>query len=395
MNALSRGTVRATVLIVAAVCTIAFVLESVRPTEAMPPFAQAYGINCEVCHANIPALNAYGRYVQRTGYSSLDAATIHSVDPLWIQEAVSWDTQNANFPHKVLAGNFNVQAAGYIGNDITVHAQQWAVNGNEPGFTDTMWITYNNLLHRDAHLTVGKLEVPAPSPFSMWFELSGFAPPSMTVGEHVYELATNRWGAKLQYVRSGYIIEGSYTGAGGNLNTAFDFTTPTDKTFQYRVAYARPDKPLEFGAFGATGSWPLSDGTFDEYSSITPYIQIDPQHGVPGLFAMWAHNHDANAGPAFGASKSSGYTLDIYEPFLDSKVMLGARYEGTFDGFGTNNHFGYVDLGIMLARRVSAGNAHALMLNGEVNMVSGSTAPGWRAQLLYNTTLGNLKGLSN
>jgi hypothetical protein len=55
---------------------------------------------------------------------------------------------------------------------------------------------------------------------------------------------------------------------------------------------------------------------------------------------------------------------------------------------------GYVNLGVMLSRHVSTSNANALMLNGEVNMVSGTTAPGWRAQLLWNTTVGNMKGLS-
>ena len=393
MNAAARGTVRATVLIVGAAFAVAFVIESARPTEAMPPFAQAYGINCEVCHASIPALNDYGRYVQRTGYASLDAGTMHGVNPFWVQEAGTWDTQNATYPHKIIFGNLNVQAAAYIGSDLTLHAQQWVVNGNEPGFTDTLWLTYNNLLHRDGHLTVGKLEVPAPSPFSMWFELSGFAPPSMTVGEHVYELSTNRWGAKLGYVRPGYLVEAGYTGPGGNPNNAFSFTPTTDKTFQYRAAYARPDKPFEAGLYGAAGSWPLSDGTFDHYASYTPYVEMDPQHGIPGLFAMYASNHDANAGPGFGPVSSHGYTLDLFEPFLENRIMLGTRYEGTFDGFGTNIHYGYVDLGVMLARRVSGGNAHALMLNGEVNMVSGTTAPGWRAQLQYNTTIGNIKAL--
>lgn len=394
MNAGTRGTVKATVLIVSGVVAIAFVIESMRPTQAMPPFAQAYGINCEVCHMNVPALNAYGRYVQRTGYASLDPSVIHGVNPLWVQEAATWDTQASPYANKIIFGNLNIQAAGYLGSDITLHAQQWIVQGNEPGGTDTLWLTYNNLLHRDAHLTVGKLEVPAPSPFSMWFELSPFAPPEMTVGEHVYENDANRWGFKLGYVRPGYLIEGSYVGPGGDLNTAFDFTTPTDKTFQYRVAYARPDKPFEAGVYGVSGSWPNSDGTFDQYVSTVPYVEIDPQHGWPGLFTMYQNNHDSNAGPGFGAVNSSGYTIDVYEPFFDSKVMLGTRYEGTFDGFGNNIHYGYVNLGVMLSRHVSTSNANALMLNGEVNMVSGTTSPGWRAQLLWNTTVGNMKGLS-
>jgi hypothetical protein len=393
VKAALRGTVRATVLIVGGAVAVAIVLESMRPTQAMPPFAQAYGINCEVCHSSVPALNDYGRYVQRTGYASLDSNVIHGVNPVWVNEALVTDTQDPTFPGKVQTGNLAVHAAGYLGSDITFHVHQWIVQNNEPGGTDTMWLTYNNLLHRDAHLSVGKLEVPAPSPFSQWFELSPFAAPEMTVGEHVYENDANRWGAKLGYVRKGYVVEAGYVGPGGDLNTAFDFTTLTDKTFQYRAAYANADKPFEAGVYGVSGSWPLSDGTFDSYTTISPYVELDPQRGWPGLFTFYQANHDANAGPGFGPISSNGFAVDVYEPFLDSKVMLGTRYEGTFDGFGNNIHYGYVDLGILLSRHVASNNANALILNGEVNMITGST-PGWRAQLQWNTTVGNMRGLS-
>jgi hypothetical protein len=75
-------------------------------------------------------------------------------------------------------------------------------------------------------------------------------------------------------------------------------------------------------------------------------------------------------------------------------VMLGGRYEMTNDGLGTVTHYGYVNLGVMLSRHVTSWNANALILNGEVSMASGSTAPGWQAQLVWNTTLGNMRGLS-
>ena len=50
-----------------AVAVTAAVLATSRPAEAMPNFAQAYGVACSECHVQIPALNAYGRWVQRTG----------------------------------------------------------------------------------------------------------------------------------------------------------------------------------------------------------------------------------------------------------------------------------------------------------------------------------------
>ena len=175
---------RATILI-AWLFVATWVIEAVRPTQAMPPFAQAYGMDCQVCHTVVPALNAYGRYVQRTGYASLDSATIHHAMPIWIGESPFYDSEDPKEPHQLQWGNLSVHAAGYIGNDWTFHVQLDHAS-RSPGPLDTMWVTYNNLFHRDGHLFVGKIEAPAPSPYSQFFDLAAFNTPAITVGEHPY-----------------------------------------------------------------------------------------------------------------------------------------------------------------------------------------------------------------
>jgi hypothetical protein len=392
-----RGTIRATSLIVGGVIAIAIVIEGMHPTQAQPPFAQAMGTSCDVCHSSIPALNAYGRYVQRTSYDSITAAVAHGANPVWFEAAPFVNSQDPMSPGKVQVGNVAVHVAGFIGSDITVHLHQWIVKGNEPpSGSDTLWVAYNNLFRRDGHLTLGYLPAPAPAPFSNWWELSGFAAPEMMVGEHMYEYDMMRWGYKLGYNRPDYIVEAAYVGPNsGSLNAAFNFTSPpTDKTWQYRVAYARADSPFEAGVYLGNGQWPLSDGTLDNYASISPYVQLDPYKGWPGVFAFYQSNHDANAGPGFGPANSGGFAFDLNEPLFNNKVMLGERYEGTFDPFGSVSHDGEINLGIVLAQRVSTSNANALVLNGQVRMFTGSTAPGWSAQLFWHTTVGNMRGLS-
>ena len=113
----------------------AIALASTPPARAMPPFAQAYGESCETCHTAVPALNAYGRYVQRTGYASLDPGTIHRAIPIWIGESPTFDSMGSP---KVVTGNLALHGTGYIGTDWTFHAQEWIVNANSPGFTDTV-----------------------------------------------------------------------------------------------------------------------------------------------------------------------------------------------------------------------------------------------------------------
>jgi len=183
------------------------------PASSMPPFAQAYGIKCSVCHTAVPALNAYGRYVQRTGYGSLDRDVIKRALPLWIGENAYYDTQSSNEPHKVQFGNLAIHAVGFITKDITYHAQQWIVQNDQSGGIDTLWVTYNHLLHNDAHLFVGKMPPPGPSPYSQWLDISGFSTPSIVVGEHPYLLASNRWGTKLNYVRGAFDAELGYFAA--------------------------------------------------------------------------------------------------------------------------------------------------------------------------------------
>ena len=377
-----------------AVITLAFVLTfvfvGVRPTQAMPPFAQAYGMNCEVCHTAVPALNAYGRYVQRTGYASLDPATIHRANPVWIGEALFYDSMDPAMPHQIQTGNFALHAAGYIGDDFTFHVHQWIVQNNASGGTDTMWVTYNNLFHRDGHLFVGKIETAAPSPYSQWSELNGFATTGMTSGEHAWQFGANRWGAKFSYTHKWALAEVDYVGPNGDLNSATDFSASQDKSVDWRVAYAPPDAPFELGAYGEQGTLPISDGTFDKYEGEAVYGQMDPMGKMPGLFAVYQVGHDPNAGAGLGASTSKAFTVDAYEPFFNQRVMLGARSDFTDDGFGTLSHSSNIDLEWLAVRQVGDRNATGLIFNAEAAMVPGS-GPDWKYQLWYATTIGPLK----
>jgi len=362
-----------------------FTVEGMRPTQAMPPFAQAYGENCNTCHSTVPALNAYGRYVQRTGYASLDASIIHRVNPFWVGEQVTYNTRDANFPNKIVLSNVSLHAAGLLGNDFTFHLHEWFVNDGEPGFTDTLWIGYNNLFHRDGHIVLGKIEPPGPSPFSQWFDLSGFATPEIVVGEHAYALDGNRWGTKLTYVHDWLVADVAYLGPSGDLNTATAFDATSDRTFQWRAAYARPDRPIEAGVYGSTGSFPISDGTFDRYNSAAAYVQIDPQNYVPGVLTIYQVAYDPDPAAGAPATRSKAFTSEIYERLFDNRGMLGLRNEVTDNGMGTVTHSGNVDFELVIMRRITQRGAHGLFLSGEEGLTQGST-PGWKAQLGYYTT---------
>jgi hypothetical protein len=367
-----------------------FLFVGIRPTQAMPPFAQAYGMSCEVCHTAVPALNAYGRYVQRTGYASLDPATIHRANPIWIGETLAYNAQDPAMPHQIQTGNLALHATGFIGTDITFHAQQWITQANQSGGTDTLWVTFNNLFHRDGHLFVGKILDAVPSPYSQWSELSGFATLGMSSGEHTWQTGANRWGARFAYTHKSLVAETAYVGPGGNLNNIGDFSNMTDKSFDWRLAWAPPDAPFELGVYGSQGVFPISDGTFDKYHGEAVYAQMDPMGRMPGLFTAYQVGHDPNAGAGLGASTPKAFTVDAYEPFFKQRVMVGLRQDYNDDGFGTHSHSTNADLEWLAVRQVGDRNVTGLMFNAEALMSPG-TGPDWKYQLWYVTTIGPLK----
>jgi len=291
---------------------------------------------------------------------------------------------------RLVTGNFAIHAVGYIGNDWTFHAQEWLVNNNSGGFADTLWVTYNNLLHRDGHLFLGKIQAPAPSPYSQWSELAGFATTGMTSGEHAWQFGANRWGAKFSYTHTWINADVAYLGNNADINTATDFGNDTDKSVDWRVAYAPPQFPYEFGVYGSSGTLPISDGTTDHYNGTGYYAQMDPMMGwMPGIFTAYQIGHDPNAGAGLGASTSKAFTVDVFEPFFKQRVMLGARSDFNDDGFGTLSHANNIDLEWLAVKQISDANVTGLIFNAEAATAPGN-GPDWKGQLWYVTTIGPL-----
>lgn len=350
-------------------------------SSAMPPFAQAYAAKCTLCHTSVPGLNAYGRYVQRTAYAALDHATLKKSLPVWIGFNPSFDSQDPNAPHKLQLGNVAVHAIGNTGN-WTYHVQQWLQQNGQAGGLDTAWVSYNSLFRRNGHLFFGKIQTPAPSPFGQWFDLAGFAAPGLTVGEHPYQLANNRWGSRFSYVHGSLDAEVAWLGAGGDLGGSSNFSNTTDKTVQWKLADANKDRPLEFGLFGSRGSFPLPEGGTDQYRSITGYVQRDPMGAFPGILLVYQNAFDATPGGGNAAAASTAATFELYKTFLHQDLLVSVRKEFTNDGLGNHLQTGNVDLEYHLARFVH--------VYAETYMTQ-NKKPAYRFMLWWTTPLSRTK----
>jgi hypothetical protein len=369
-------------LAIAIVCAVAVLVAARERAVAMPPFAQAYGVQCSTCHTQVPTLNAYGRYVQRTGYASLDPHVLRTTLPVWIGEQESYDSSSGYY--KPQGGNLAIHAVGSIANDWTYHFQQWIWSNNASGDLDTFWLAYNNLFHRDGHVFVGKIEAPGPSPYSQWADLSPFATPEITVGEHAWQNDANRWGAKMNYIHGDADLEAGWMYNNAGWSGFSDFGQDTDKTFEWKAAYANGTQPLEFGVLGSRGAVNVSTG-LDQYHSLGGYIQRDPTGLIPGVLALYQAGYDANPGinpntgfVASGPANSTALTTELYQTFFHSVVYLGLRKEWTNDGLGDAAQGGDVDAAFTIAKY--------LRLYLEEG-ISQNSKPAWRYTLWWTVPL--------
>lgn len=323
---------------------------------AMPNFAQAYGVQCSVCHTQVPALNAYGRYVQRTGYAALNPHVLKKEYPLWIDYSAAYSEQTPSTAQWQL-GNVALHADSTIGPGVTnwsYHVQQWLVQGNEPGGLDTAWVAFHNLFDRSGHLFVGKVQAPAPSEFSQWFDVTGLSTnegAEITVGEHAYQLDANRWGTKFDYDRGSFDGEVAYLTSAADLSGFNDYSNDTDKTMQYKVAFANPKNPLEAGYYGARGSWPLAEGGTDQYSANAFYVQRDPVHYIPGVLVTYQMAYDGNPGNGAGPAASNASSFEIYDN-IGQRGMLSIGKQFTNDGMGNQVQIGNIDASYHVMRFV-------------------------------------------
>lgn len=364
----------------ALLATALFAPHAAKEAAAMPTLAQAYGLDCKVCHTEVPSLNAYGRYVQRTMYAALDPSGYKKEIPFWMGETIAYSSTSAP---PIQAGNTDVHAVGVYTN-WTFHVQQWIWQNNLPGGLDTAWVSYNGLFKGDGHLVLGKMPGPGPSFFSQWSDVAAFAAPSITVGEHIQSLASNRWGGKFTYGTDKFVAEAGYYGSQEDLNGATDWAaTPinmVDKGYQWHVAFERPDKPVSAGLVGNIGSVPLAGGGYDRYNAYAAYAQADPTPHLPGALLYYQLGNDDNPIETGIGAHSTAYSAEVFFPVLARhETMLGFRTEMTNDGMGNVVHTGDVDLGFRVYKYLHA--------DVEAGLANGAT-PVWGGYLWYTQPFG-------
>lgn len=120
-----------------------------RIAAALPTFAQAYQVDCSVCHSMVPALNAYGRYVQSTAFAALDAGILRRAVPLVVREGVNYHSAGnlaSNEPNdRYTYGNLSANLVGVLNKSFSYRFEQSLYENNVGGdSTGHFWIAYNH-----------------------------------------------------------------------------------------------------------------------------------------------------------------------------------------------------------------------------------------------------------
>ena len=290
---------------------------------ATPVFAQAYGVACITCHTQMPMLNAFGRYVQRTGYAALNRKALQHAVPVFLFDiGTGYSHQSGDPSTDKINGPFHttlLQANSYLSPDVTYKIEQLLVVGGNAGFLEQGWLAYHNFFNHDGHLFLGKIAGIDLDEFGAGVldevNIADSAVPNVAVGVHSYGLdyGNGRWGAKFNFVRGKTAVEVAYLGNptyAGSFADAYDYSRGANKSLQWRVAYADPAKPYEIGVFGEngalgfTGSGLLPGNHVDNYNVVTPYINKDPRPGSPGFRIEYATATDSN--PGYKTSAAGG-----------------------------------------------------------------------------------------
>lgn len=301
----------------------------------------------------VPALNAYGRYIQSTGFGALDPDVMRHTLPLVYRESItarSTGKLNRLSPNeKITSANLSLNLVGVLNKYVSYRFEQTLYSNNlGGGNTGHFWVAYNGLFNGNGHLLVGKFDAPAPPAFSYWSDMSGFSSGGMTVGQHTYNISGSRWGVGLNYVPTNYEhmpykLQMAYVGNSppmyngsvwSSSNPYADHQNGSDKAFQYKLAWARPDNPVEGGVYGAFGTYILGSGytdPIDRYNALGFYVQRDPVRGVPGMMLFYQRTNDSNVGPGKAGQhltqSASGwsYAFELDESLANGNVMLGFR----------------------------------------------------------------------
>jgi hypothetical protein len=175
---------------------------------AIPAFARKYGYSCEVCHAPIPHLKAFGEQFMDNGYRIPDKepprATIDTGDPLLLLQrdvplAFRFDGYLAYAPNRPLKSDFHTPAAmkilsaGNISDSISYYTYfLMTEDAKIVGLEDT-YLNFRNIFGLPVDVVFGQYRITDPvTPTETRLTFEEYAIYGFRIGQSKINLAYDR-----------------------------------------------------------------------------------------------------------------------------------------------------------------------------------------------------------
>ena len=107
--------------------------------QALPVFANRYGLTCQACHTTIPHLNAFGQAFLRNGFQLPQAA--RGVVPIAVKVNLAYtsDPDPGGLP-KGVVDEVELLTGGAIGSHVNYFVEQYALDGGVAGSLRDAWV---------------------------------------------------------------------------------------------------------------------------------------------------------------------------------------------------------------------------------------------------------------
>jgi hypothetical protein len=316
----------------------ALLVGSPAAAEAIPLFAQQYGVTCEKCHSVIPHLNQFGAaflaYGERfPGVSSGPAFPLSVKTNLVDSSEYQGDGPNGAGLPKAIVDEVEAFTTATIGSRANFFVEQYVVDGGEPGLLRDAWVSerVNPWGARiPIYLQGGQFTLPLPvDPETFRDTYQNYTPYVQTVGTNPFDFFDPKLGARLGV---GDPLRGLnlqlFSGPGYDRESGLAPTGADTETYLQEAM-----GPFTLSAFRYDGLRPTTLGPFDRFARV----------GFGFTYGQWTRfsseavlidGSDSNCvTPHVGSCTSSGGFEQLRYAF-NRRLFVEARYEGTSDSNG-------------------------------------------------------------
>ncbi|GAC1574609.1 MAG: hypothetical protein NVS3B7_06580 [Candidatus Elarobacter sp.] len=112
-----------------------------QPAAAIPVFAHRYELTCQACHTAVPRLTAFGEAFLAGGYR-LPGRSERATLPVAIKVNLAYGSETSGGLPKAVVDEVEALAGGRIGRRGAYFAEQYVVDGGQPGRTRDLWVSW-------------------------------------------------------------------------------------------------------------------------------------------------------------------------------------------------------------------------------------------------------------